>query len=79
MRNLTDRLRITKAILRFLSWQPASRSELTHFAIKHGGSYASFNALLDFAVTSGYVEKSGPEHRAPYRITEKGLKMLEAL
>ena len=79
MKDLKERLTITKAILRFLSWQPASRSELTHFAIKHGGSYASFNAILCFMVSTGYVEKSGLEHRSPYRITEKGLKMLEAL
>jgi predicted transcriptional regulator len=30
-------------------------------------------------ITEGYVEKSGVERRAPYRITEKGLKLLEGL
>ena len=77
--DLKTRLRITKAVLRLLSRQPAPRVELTKQAIRQGGSYASFNAIFCFLLAEGYVEKSGPEHRAPYRITEKGLKMLEAL
>jgi hypothetical protein len=40
---------------------------------------ASFNAIFCFLLAEGYVEKSGLELRAPYRITEKGSRMLEAL
>ncbi len=77
--DLKTRLGITKVILRLLSRQPTSRVELTRHAIRHGGSYASFNAIFSFLRVEGYVEKCGSELRAPYRITEKGLKMLEAL
>ena len=79
MKELKDRLNITKAILRSLSRQPTSRTELTKQAIRVGGSYASFNAIFCFLLAEGYIEKSGTELRAPYRITEKGSRMLEAL
>ena len=79
MKDLKDRLNITKAILRSLSRQPTSRVELSKQAIRAGGSYASFTAIFCFLQTEGYIEKSGVELRAPYRITEKGSRRLEAL
>ena len=71
-------MRIARVVLRELSRQPLSRSELTRRTIQRGGSYASFNSIFSYLITEGYVEKSGAERRAPYRITERGMKLLEA-
>jgi DNA-binding PadR family transcriptional regulator len=79
VKDLFERLRLARCVLRELSRQPLQRSELTRRAIQRGGSYASFNSILSYLVESGYVEKSGAEHRAPYRVTERGLKFLEVM
>ena len=80
MKELRARLRIAWCVLRELSRQPLlSRSELTRRAILRGGSYASFNSIFVFLVSEGYVEKNGAEMQAPYRITDRGKRLLEGL
>ena len=80
MKDLRERLRIARCVLRELSRQPlASRSELTRRTIQRGGTYHSFNGIFVFLVAEGYVEKSGVELQAPYRITDRGIRLLEAL
>lgn len=78
MKELRERLRIARCVLRELSRQNLSRCELTRRAIQRGGSYASFNSIFAYLIAEGYVEKGGVELRAPYRITDRGLRLLEA-
>ena len=79
MKELRERLRIARVVLRELSRQNLSRSGLTRRAIQRGAGYASFNSIFSYLISEGYVEKSGIEQRAPYRITERGIKLLEAV
>ncbi len=71
-----ETIRVMGVILREVSRQPLTRSNLRDKTTPKGISYATFEAVLVFLAHDGNVEKSGPEHRAPYRITEKGLKFL---
>ncbi len=71
-----ETIRVMGVILREVSREPMSRSTLREHVISKGVRYATFEAILDFLARDGNVEKSGPQHRAPYRITEKGLKFL---
>ncbi len=79
MKELVERLRIARVVLRELSRQPLKRSELTRRAIIRGSTYASFNFTFTYLVREGYVEKSGAEKQAPFRLTDRGLKFLEAM
>ncbi|MEM2107832.1 MAG: hypothetical protein QXL10_00910 [Candidatus Bathyarchaeia archaeon] len=79
MMNLEERLRYAKVILREVSREPCSRTFLAKRFIQASGSPASFETLFRFLRANGYVEKVSDEHRAPYRITERGRKFLEGL
>jgi DNA-binding PadR family transcriptional regulator len=46
------------------------------FVKKTSGSPATFEATFRFLVEDGCIEKCGFEHRAPFRITEKGKAFL---
>jgi predicted transcriptional regulator len=67
------------SVLRILSRCPRSRRFLEVEFNRKFKSPAAFESTFLFLVREGGVVKSGAEHRAPYCITEKGRKMLEAL
>ncbi len=71
-----ETIRVMGVVLREVSRKPLSRSKLRNRAAHEGISYATFEAILDYLADDGNVEKCGPQHRAPYRITEKGVRFL---
>ncbi|MBN1244785.1 hypothetical protein JXA31_04250 [Candidatus Bathyarchaeota archaeon] len=79
MIRLTDRMHLAKIVLKELERQPLCRSELEKRTIQKSGTHGTFEGIFRFLVQSGYVQKSGQKHRAPYVITEKGAKFLEVL
>jgi len=79
MRRLKDRMNLAKTVLKELERQQLCRTELEKRTLRKSGTHATFEGIFCFLVQNGYVEKSGKEHRAPYVLTEKGAKFLEAL
>jgi predicted transcriptional regulator len=79
MRHLRDRMNLAKMVLKELERQQLCRTELEKRTVRKSGTHATFEGIFRFLVQSGYVEKSGQKHRAPYVLTEKGAKFLEAL
>ena len=79
MRRLSDRMDLAKIVLKELNRQPLSRTELEKRTVRKAGTHATFEGIFRFLVQSGYVQKSGQKHRAPYLITEKGAKFLEVI
>jgi predicted transcriptional regulator len=51
----------------------------TEFVKRLNGSPAVFNSVFYWLVKSGRIVKCGPEKLAPFRISDKGRKLLEAL
>jgi predicted transcriptional regulator len=51
----------------------------TEFTKRGNGSSAVFNSVFYFLVKSGRIVKCGPEKLAPFRLSDKGKRMLEAL
>ncbi len=43
------------------------------------GTRATFDSILAFLKKRGYIVKASERHTAPYQITEKGKRFLEAL
>ncbi len=68
-----------RVVLRELSRQPQRRGELMKRAVTRGASYCSFNFVFAYLLAEGFVEKTGAELHAPFRITERGLRFLEAV
>ncbi|MEM3356735.1 MAG: hypothetical protein QW166_02795 [Candidatus Bathyarchaeia archaeon] len=79
MKRLEDRLRLAMTVLKELNRQPTCRTELEKRAVKKFGTHATFEGIFHYLVRNGYIRKSEAVHRAPYIITEKGVKLLEAL
>ncbi len=79
MRRLTERMNLAKMVLKELSRQPLSRTELEQRTIRKAGTHATFEGIFRYLNQDGYVVKSEPTHRAKYVITEKGTKLLEAI
>jgi predicted transcriptional regulator len=79
VRNLQERLKYAKIVLRELSREPLSRTMLNKCFIQQSGTNATFEGIFQFLVKNGYIEKSGSAYRSPYRITERGRKFLEGL
>ena len=67
-----ERLKVAEVILLELSREPLCHSVLCDKACLKGVSHGSFEPAFAFLVADGNIEKCGVEHRAPYRITEKG-------
>lgn len=63
-------------VLRELSREPLSHSVLEKRCTRGEMSYACFEGVFRFLVADGDIEKCGVEHRAPFRITEKGAAFL---
>ncbi len=66
-------------VLREVSRRPASRIAIQTRFVQKFGSPSAFEGTFMFLVRDGRVKKSGVEYRAPYEITERGQKLLEAL
>ncbi|MBS7646324.1 hypothetical protein KEJ24_00575 [Candidatus Bathyarchaeota archaeon] len=79
MRRLQERLRLAKIVLAELKKRPLGRTELEKRTIRQFGTHSAFEGIFRWLVQGGYVAKSEHRHRAPYVITEKGLKLLEGL
>jgi len=79
MRRLNERLRLAKTVLKELSRQSLCRTELEKRTVKKLGTHATFEGIFRYLVQNGYIQKSEQKHRAPYVITEKGLKLLGGL
>ena len=79
MRRLRDRLHLAKIVLGELRKSPFGRTELEKRTVRKSGTHSTFEGIFRFLVENSYVRKSGQEHRAPYVITERGLKLLEGL
>lgn len=79
MRRLTERMHLAKTVLRELSKQPLCRTDLEKRTVRKNGTHATFEGMFRFLVQNGYVQKSEQKHRAPYVLTEKGAKFLEAI
>ncbi len=79
MRRLTERMHLAKTVLRELSKQPLSRTELEKRTVRKYGTHSTFEGMFRFLVQGGYVQKSEQKHRSPYVLTEKGIKFLEAI
>jgi len=76
---LRRRLNLAKIVLHELDKAPTSRTQLEKRATRKYGTHASFESIFHFLKESGYLEKTAERHRAPYRITEKGKRLLEGL
>ncbi len=79
MKRLTDRMDLAKIVLYELSRQPLSRTELGARTTRMACTHAAFEGIFRYLVQDGYVQKSGPQHRAKYMLTEKGAKLLGAI
>jgi len=79
MRRLHERLRLARTVLKELSRQSLCRTELEKRTVRKLGTHATFEGIFRYLVENGYVQKSEQKHRAPYLLTEKGLKLLEGL
>jgi predicted transcriptional regulator len=73
---LKTRLEFARVVLRELSREPLSHTVLERRCTRGEMSFACFQGIFRFLVADGDVEKCGPEHRAPFRITEKGQMFL---
>jgi DNA-binding PadR family transcriptional regulator len=79
MRCLHERLRLAKTVLNELSRQSLCRTELEKRTVKKLGTHATFEGIFQYLALNGYLQKSEQKHRAPYVLTEKGRRFLEAL
>ena len=79
MRRLTERMNLAKTVLKELNKQPLCRTELEKRTVRKSGTHATFEGIFRYLIQSGFIVKSEQKHRAPYALTEKGAKFLEAL
>jgi len=79
MRCLNERLKLAKTVLNELSKQSLCRTELEKRTVRKLGTHATFEGIFHFLLQNCYIQKTAQKHRAPYMITEKGLKFLEGL
>jgi len=70
-KNLQGRLEFARVVLRELSRGPLSHTDLEKRS-RGEMSYACFERIFRFLVEDGDVVKCGPEHTAPFRLTERG-------
>jgi len=67
-------------VLRLLSCGSLRYTALqTRFIKRLNGSPAVFNSVFYWLVKSGRIVKCGPEKFAPFRLSDKGRQLLEAL
>lgn len=71
-----ERMRL---VLRELNRRPLSRIELQARFMQKFDSPSAFEGTFMFLVRNGRIMKGESEYRSPYTITERGIKLLEAL
>lgn len=77
MNDLKVRLGFARVVLRELSRESLSRTVLEKRSCSRGEmSFACFEGIFRFLVEDGDIEKCGDEHRAPFRLTERGKAFL---
>lgn len=69
---MKERLEFARVVLRELSREPLSRTNLEKRVSKQSVSHACFEGIFSFLVADGDVVKCGSAHLAPYRLTERG-------
>ena len=79
MRSLDQRIRLAKTVLHELSKQPLSRTEIERRTVRKAGTHSTFEGIFHYLIKAGYIQKSDQKQRAPYILTEKGAKFMEAI
>ena len=79
MKKLQERLELAKVVLREVSRDSCSMSVLETRVLVKAGSHSTFTSLFYFLRDSGFIVKSGSDHRAVNCISAKGRLLLEAL
>jgi DNA-binding PadR family transcriptional regulator len=79
MKRLVERMNLAKTVLKELSVQPLCHTQLEQQTIRKAGTHSTFEGIFRYLVQSGYIAKSEQKHRADYKITDKGSKLLEAI
>jgi DNA-binding HxlR family transcriptional regulator len=79
MKSLAERIYLAKIVLHELNRQPLSRTELERRTTAKAGTHAAFESIFRYLVQGDYVQKSSSEYRAKYVLTEKGVRLLEAI
>lgn len=80
MSKLEERIHLAAAILRSLDEEPKRYTVLMRLALGIQASPSRFIYLLRWLEGRGYIEKSGRrETSAPWRITERGRRFLDAI
>jgi predicted transcriptional regulator len=78
VKELGERLNVAECILRVLSAGSLRRTALEKKVFRSREiSYSCFSCMFAFLVSDGDVEKVSAEHKAPFRLTEKGKAFLE--
>ena len=79
MRRLNDRMDLAKTVLRELSKEHLCRTELENRTVRKKGTHATFEGIFRYLIQGGYIQKGEQKHRSKYVLTEKGVKLLEAI
>jgi predicted transcriptional regulator len=79
MRSLDERMNLAKLVLKELSCQPLCRTELEQHILRKKGTHSSFERIFRYLSKRGFVKKCEQKSRANYILTEKGIKLLEAI
>lgn len=79
MKSLDHRIRLARTVLNEMKKYPLSRSEIERRTLRKSGTHSSFEGIFCYLVKAGYIQKNAEKQRAPYVLTEKGAKFLEAI
>lgn len=79
MRRLHDRMDLAKTVLKELSKEHLTRTEVENRTVRKKGTHATFEGIFRYLIQDGYIEKTEQKHRSSYKVTEKGVKLLEAI
>ncbi len=78
MRRLSEKSNVAKTVLKKLSKQPLSHSEIEKLTFRRTLTHAQFEGILKYLAQSGFIQKQEPKRRSHYKITDKGRGLLEA-
>ena len=72
-------LHLARIVLAELLAGPLRRRDLEKRTLIKCGARATFDSIFTFLKAQGYIAKVSEVYTAPYQITEKGKRFLEAL
>ncbi|MEM3697693.1 MAG: hypothetical protein QXQ94_09380 [Candidatus Bathyarchaeia archaeon] len=78
MTRFEEKIRLAILVLKALRSKPLTFTQLEKRTLIQCGTHSTFISILRYLKQQEFIEKAGVEHTAPYRITAKGLKFLEA-